>query len=93
MSLATLPMDQTCPPYFIEFPWMSSCPRPVGPHLAHDITYNSGGQVIPRDFAQMKPGDVIGFSYTPGGHVFHVGIYLGDTTFMQGPRTGAEIRV
>lgn len=26
------------------------------PHLAHDITYNSGGRVIPRDFVQMRAG-------------------------------------
>ena len=61
------------------------------PHLAHDITYNSGGQVIPRDLTVMKPGDVIGFSYTPGGHVFHVGIYLGNGTMINSDSNGVSV--
>ncbi len=61
------------------------------PHLADDITYNSGGQVIPRDFAQMRPGDVIGFSNTPGGRVFHVGIYLGDGRMVNSDGSGVSI--
>ena len=61
------------------------------PHLAHDITYNSGGQVIPRDFTQMKPGDVIGFSYTPGGRVFHASIYLGDGRMVNSDSSGVSI--
>ncbi len=61
------------------------------PHLAHDITYNSGGQVIPRDFAQMRPGDVIGFSYTPGGRVFHAGIYMGDGRMVNSDGSGVSI--
>ena len=61
------------------------------PHLAHDIAYNSGGQVIPRDFAQMKPGDVVGFAYTPGGRVFHVGIYLGDGRMVNSDGSGVSI--
>jgi cell wall-associated NlpC family hydrolase len=61
------------------------------PHLADDITYRSGGQVIPRDFYQMKPGDVIGFSYTPGGRAFHVGIYLGDGQMVNSDGHGVSI--
>ena len=61
------------------------------PHLAHDITYNSGGQVIPRDFTAMRPGDAIGFSYAPGGRVFHVGLYLGDGTMVNSDGHGVSI--
>jgi NlpC/P60 family/Transglycosylase SLT domain len=61
------------------------------PHLAHDISYHSGGQPIPRDFTQMKPGDTIGFSYTPGGNVFHIGIYLGDGKMIDSDSHGVSI--
>ena len=61
------------------------------PHLAHDIAYHSGGQVIPRDFDQLRPGDVIGFSYSPGGRVFHVGLYLGDGRMVNSDSHGVSI--
>ena len=61
------------------------------PHLAHDISYHSGGQPIPRDLTQMKPGDTIGFSYTPGGNVFHIGIYLGDGKMIDSDSHGVSI--
>ena len=61
------------------------------PHLADDITYRSGGQTVPRDFTQMRPGDVIGFSYTPGGRAFHVGIYRGDGTMINSDGHGVSI--
>jgi len=61
------------------------------PHLAQDITWHSGGQVIPRDLTQMRPGDVIGFSYTPGGHAFHVGLYLGNGTMINSDSHGVSI--
>jgi hypothetical protein len=61
------------------------------PHLAHAITYNSGGQVIARDLTAMKPGDVIGFSYSPGGRVFHVGLYLGDGRMVNSDSHGVSL--
>ena len=61
------------------------------PHHAHDISYHSGGQLIPPDFTQMKPGDTIGFSYTPGGNVFHIGIYLGDGKMIDSDSHGVSI--
>jgi len=61
------------------------------PHLADDITYRSGGQIIPRDFNQMKPGDVIGFSYAPGGRAFHVGIYMGGGQMVNSDSNGVSI--
>lgn len=47
--------------------------------------------MIPRDFAQMRPGDVIGFSYTPGGRVFHAGIYMGDGRMVNSDGSGVSI--
>ena len=61
------------------------------PHLADDISHHSGGQPIPRDFTQMKPGDTIGFSYTPGGNVFHIGIYLGGGQMVDSDSHGVSI--
>ena len=61
------------------------------PHLAHDISYHSGGQPIPRDFTQMKPGDTIGFSCTPGGNVFHIGLYLGGGLMLDSDSHGVSI--
>lgn len=59
--------------------------------LAHDIVYNSGGQLIGRDFTQMQPGDVLGFSYQPGGYVFHVGIYIGNGQMVNADSNGVSI--
>jgi NlpC/P60 family/Transglycosylase SLT domain len=61
------------------------------PHLADAITYRSGGQLIPRDFNQMRSGDVIGFSYTPGGRAFHVGIYVGGGHMVNSDGHGVSI--
>lgn len=61
------------------------------PHVAHDISHHSGGQPIPPDFNQMKPGDTIGFSYTPGGNVFHIGLYLGDGQMLDSDSRGVSI--
>jgi cell wall-associated NlpC family hydrolase len=44
------------------------------------------------DASQLKPGDLVFFN-TMRRAFSHVGIYLGDNTFMHAPRTGAEIRV
>ena len=61
------------------------------PHLAHDISYHSGGQPIPRDFTQMKQGDTIGLSYLPGGNVFHIGLYLGGGQMLDSDSHGVSI--
>ena len=39
----------------------------------------------------MRPGDVIGFSHTPGGRVFHAGIYLGDGRMVNSDGSGVSI--
>lgn len=61
------------------------------PHLAHAITHSSGGQLISRAFARMRVGDAIGFSYRPGGRVFHVGLYLGNGTMVNADGHGVSI--
>ena len=61
------------------------------PHFADDISYHSGGQAITRDLAQMKPGDTIGFSYLPGGNVFHIGLYLGGGHMLDSDSHGVSI--
>lgn len=45
----------------------------------------------PRHFTQMKPGDTIGFSYTPGGNVFHIGLYLGQGKMVDSDSHGVSI--
>jgi len=75
-------------PYLVSRPHQRGVPRD---DLAAEIAYNSGGQVIPRDFAQMRPGDVIGFSFTPGGRVFHAGIYMGDGRMVNSDGSGVSI--
>lgn len=61
------------------------------PHSAHAITHSSGGTLISRDLATMQPGDVIGFSYSAGGHVFHVGIYMGGGRMINSDSSGVGI--
>ena len=39
----------------------------------------------------MKPGDTIGFSYAPGGYVFHIGLYLGDGKMIDSDSLGVSI--
>lgn len=61
------------------------------PHSAHAITHSSGGQVIARNLAQMRVGDAIGFSYRPGGHVFHVGLYMGGGRMVNSDSHGVSV--
>ncbi|MGC9806719.1 C40 family peptidase [Schaalia odontolytica] len=50
-------------------------PLPVSVRTADQITKNSDAAPIARD--QLTPGDLIGFSHAPGGHVHHIGVYAG----------------
>lgn len=61
------------------------------PHSADAQAKSSGGQVIPRDLNVMRPGDVIGFSYKPGGHIFHVGIYMGGGRMIDSDSSGVGV--
>lgn len=50
------------------------------------------GENIPLD--QIKPGDLLFFAYEKGqGRIHHVGMYIGDNSFIHSPRTGQPIKV
>ncbi|HSA51105.1 MAG TPA: NlpC/P60 family protein [Yinghuangia sp.] len=51
------------------------------------------GQAIPSDFAQMQPGDIIGFDPKRNGDFSHIGIYIGNQQMVHAPRTGDVIKV
>lgn len=50
-------------------------PFPASVRTADQITKYSDAAPIARD--QLTPGDLIGFSNVPGGHVHHIGVYAG----------------
>ena len=58
-------------------------PRSVGEQFA------AGAQV--PDGKPLK-GDLVFFSASPGGDLTHVGIYLGDGTFIHAPGSGKNVR-
>lgn len=45
------------------------------------------GQLLPKEVAALRPGDILGFS-TNGGGVSHVGLYVGDGTFIHSASSG-----
>lgn len=51
------------------------------------------GQAIPRDFAQMQPGDVIGFDPGNNGDFSHIGIYIGNQQMVHAPKPGDVVKV
>lgn len=68
--------------------------------------FAAGGITIPRDASvqakygenipldQIKPGDLLFFAYEKGrGRIHHVGMYIGDGSFIHSPRTGQPIKV
>lgn len=50
---------------------------------------------VPRDFAKMKPGDLIAFSKRGGetGTFGHIGIYIGDHKMIDAPKPGTPVRI
>ncbi len=48
------------------------------------------GTPIPRD--RLKKGDLVFFSGSPGQSVSHVGMYVGENTFIHAPGTGKHVR-
>jgi hypothetical protein len=46
----------------------------------------------PIETQQPRKGDLVFFSATPGGARTHVGIYLGDGTFIHAPGSGKKVR-
>jgi hypothetical protein len=51
------------------------------------------GQAIPRDWSQMRAGDLIAFSDSGGARFQHIGIYAGNGTMIHAPRTGENVEV
>ncbi len=50
------------------------------------------GREVPRSIDELAAGDLLTFSDTPGGdRVTHVGLYLGDGTFIHSASTGVRI--
>ena len=45
------------------------------------------GTLVPKDVAALNPGDILGFSIEGGG-VSHVGLYVGDGTFIHSASSG-----
>ncbi len=48
------------------------------------------GTRVERDLAQLRPGDILTFS-AGGGGVSHVGLYVGDGTFIHSASTGVKL--
>ena len=66
------------------------------PRTADDEIWDPRGTVVPRDFAQMQPGDLIGFSENGSGargSFGHTGIYIGDGKMLDAPRTGKNVEI
>lgn len=55
------------------------------PRVSHDQTRT--GQLLPKAVSALRPGDILGFS-TNGGGVSHVGLYVGDGTFIHSASSG-----
>jgi hypothetical protein len=54
------------------------------------------GKVVPRNFAQMQAGDIIGFSENgtgARGSFGHIGIYLGAGKMLDAPSTGKNVEI
>ena len=66
------------------------------PHSAEAQGKDARGAVVPRDCAQMLPGDVISFSDDGNGapgYLGHVGIYLGDGKMIHAPKPGKSVEI
>lgn len=63
----------------------------VGVYLPHsaEAQYNLG-QKVSRD--NLQPGDLVFFS-SGGGYISHVGIYIGNNSYISAPRTGDVVKV
>ena len=59
------------------------------PRISRDMA--NVGELI-RDRNALAEGDLVFFS-RKGGHVDHVGIYIGDGKFLHAPRTGKDVEV
>lgn len=55
------------------------------PRVSRDQTRT--GQLLPKQVSALRPGDILGFS-TNGGGVSHVGLYVGDGSFIHSASSG-----
>jgi len=46
---------------------------------------------VTPDVAALQPGDLLLFAAQPGGGVTHVGMYVGDQTFIHSSNTGVKL--
>lgn len=58
------------------------------PHSSYELFHTSKRLAV----AKAKPGDLV-FFITRGHRVSHVGIYLGDNSFIHAPRTGKQVTI
>ena len=49
------------------------------------------GEPIPPEPIALVPGDVLLFAATPGGGVTHVGLYVGESTFIHSSSSGVKL--
>ncbi len=59
------------------------------PRMSRDQAH-SGSEVTP-DVAALQPGDILLFAAQPGGGVTHVGMYVGNETFVHSSNTGVKL--
>jgi cell wall-associated NlpC family hydrolase len=68
----------------------------VLPHKAEHQGTDPRGAVVPRDWGQMRPGDVIAFSEDGSGapgSFGHSGIYIGDDRMIHAPVPGKRVEI
>ncbi len=67
--------------------------RKFGVNLTHyTVTQAQAGRPVSR--AELRPGDVIFFGENGGsGFLYHVGIYVGDNSFIHAPHTGDVVKI
>ncbi|WP_425294641.1 C40 family peptidase [Kosakonia calanthes] len=61
------------------------------PRTTHAMFRDKGLKRI--DIANLRRGDLVFFRSKSRGPADHVGVYLGDDTFIEAPRTGLNIRI
>lgn len=65
-------------------------------HSAEAQGKDPRGTTVPRDWAQMQPGDVVSFSEDGSGSpgsFGHVGIYIGNGQMIDAPRPGKTVEI
>jgi cell wall-associated NlpC family hydrolase len=48
------------------------------------------GVLVGKDISELRPGDILGFS-TTGAGVTHVGLYVGDGSFIHSASSGVKV--